>query len=251
MWGLAKKRRRKWLTGLFSALVLSGIFLGGTVWYEACRNRQYEEKLAELSGCIADTRQTVFLAAENMGRGERVTREKVRETEYYAACSADWFMTEQDLGKKTRFEVAEGSVLFSGMLTSEEREEQREVFLSSVSMGEFMQAGDRLDIRISYRTGEDYVVLSDKELLLYEASGIVLLLSEREIELLSSAMTDVKNYAQTKLYAVRYPLEGQTEKSTVNYLPNCDVAALIQMKEAEIQGRKQLEERLLEAENGD
>lgn len=120
----------------------------------------------------------------------------------------------------------------------------REVFLSSVSVGEFLQEGDCIDVRISYQTGEDYVVLSDKELLLCESTGIVLSLSEREIELLSSAMTDVKRYPETELYAVRYPDAGAMDESRIFYLPNEDVARLIGWNEKEVQSRKKLEERL-------
>ena len=157
-------------------------------------------------------------------------------------------MTEKEIGKELRVAVKEGTPLLVAMFLEEEGNEQREVFLSSIRINEAMEAGDRVDVRIVYKNGEDYVVLSDKELLLCETSGIALLLNGEEIELLSSAMADEKQYPDTQLYAVRYPHEKQTEKSVVTYLPNKAVAGLLGRQEEQLKLREKLEKRLAQTE---
>ncbi len=193
-------------------------------------------------------RNTIYLAARDMQRGEVVTREKLYKAEYCSEQPADWFMTEKEIGKELRVAVKEGTPLLVAMFLEEEGNEQREVFLSSIRINEAMEAGDRVDVRIVYKNGEDYVVLSDKELLLCETSGIALLLNGEEIELLSSAMADEKQYPDTQLYAVRYPHEKQTEKSVVTYLPNKAVAGLLGRQEEQLKLREKLEKRLAQTE---
>lgn len=212
------------------------------------KNREQEAELTLLRQQLTGVQNTVYMAAKDMQRGELATREKLYKAEYCSSQPADWFMTEKEIGKELRVEVKEGTPLLAAMFLEEEGNKQREVFLSSIRINEVMEAGDRVDVRIVYKNGEDYVVLSDKELLLCETSGIVLLLSGEEIELLSSAMADEKQYPDTRLYTVRYPREKQTEKSAVTYLPNKAVAGLLGQQEEQLKLREKLEQRLAQTE---
>lgn len=216
--------------------------------YEQKRNMKYETELILLKQQMAGIQSTVYVAAQDMQRGELATKEKLYEAEYCSSQPADWFMTKEEIGKELRVAVKEGTPLLTTMFLEEEAGGQREVFLSSIHTNENMEAGDRVDVRIVYRNGEDYVVLSDKELLLCETSGMVLLLSNEEIELLSSAMADEKQFSGTNLYAVRYPREKQTEKSVATYLPNKAVAGLLGRQEEQLEMREKLEQRLMQAE---
>ncbi|MGN0506980.1 MAG: flagella basal body P-ring formation protein FlgA [Lachnospiraceae bacterium] len=249
MWKLIKRKSRRKRTVLllvsFSLLMIT--VTTASVCFIRQKSARYETEIDLLNAKLEGIRKTVYVAAEDLQRGETVTREKVCEEEYHTTLSGDWFMTETEFGKNLRTEVKAGTPLFSAMLEEKEVSSLREVFLSSIQVNEFMEKGDRVDVRIAYQNGEDYVVLSDKELLLYEVSGVVLLLSEEEIALLSSAMTDEKLYPDTSLYAVRYPHEGQTEKSRVTYLPNEAVAILMQQEGEMLEKRKELEKRLMQA----
>lgn len=216
--------------------------------YGQKQNREYEAEITLLRQQLAGVQNTVYVAAKDMQRGELATKEKLYKAEYRSTQPAVWFMTEEEVGKELRVEVKEGTPLLAAMFLEEEGNKQREVFLSSIRVSEVMEAGDRVDVRIVYRNGEDYVVLSDKELLLHETSGIVLLLSGEEIGLLSSAMADEKQYPDTHLYTVRYPRERQTEKSAVTYLPNKAVAGLLGQQEEQIKLREKLEQRLGQTE---
>ena len=121
---------------------------------------------------------------------------------------------------------------------------RREVWIQGIELGDAIQEGERLDIRISYANAEDYTVLADKEVRLLQGKAeLVLLLKEEEILLLSSALADARCYPEVRLYAVRYP-ENPEEQGTVNYLPNKEVANLLSLTQDQILERTRLELRL-------
>lgn len=125
----------------------------------------------------------------------------------------------------------------------------REVWIEDVTVGDFIGIGERVDIRIGYANAEDYIVLSNKTIKLRDKNyGIVLLMTEEEILMLSSALTDVGRFPKTSLYAVRYPEQLEEDKSRVNYLPNEEVAKLLGINSNSVELRRALEKRLLAAE---
>ena len=128
---------------------------------------------------------------------------------------------------------------------AEELEDIREVFLAQVEMSDYLQAGDKVDIRIRYFNAKDYIVLSGKKLVKCEAGrGIVLLLAEEEILSVSSAIADCENYENTKLYAVEYPEEVDGHGGSANYISNIEILAMLGKETTEGERRIALEQRL-------
>lgn len=75
--------------------------------------------------------------------------------------------------------------------------------------------GDLVDVRISFPNGEDYIVISHKEIINVDERGIVLRVNEEEILKMSSAQIDVNKYEGTKIYAVKYVSDSQ--KPAISY----------------------------------
>lgn len=64
--------------------------------------------------------------------------------------------------------------------------------------------GDAVDVRISFPNGEDYIVLSQKEIISIDEAGIVLIVNEEDIMKMSSAKIDMNKYEGANIYAVKY-----------------------------------------------
>ena len=75
--------------------------------------------------------------------------------------------------------------------------------------------GDFVDVRISFPNGEDYIVISRKEIINVDERGLVLRVNEEEILKMSSAKIDVGKYEGTRLYAVKYVNDRQ--KPAISY----------------------------------
>lgn len=125
----------------------------------------------------------------------------------------------------------------------------REIYIAEAELSGHLETGDRIDVRIRYHNAEDYLVLADKLLVKYEnGSGMVLTLTEKEILLLSSAISDCKVYEGTKLYAVAYPEDIQAEAGNMSYVANKNVLLMLGTEQTEGESRIALEMRLEQTE---
>ena len=94
-----------------------------------------------------------------------------------------------------------------------------------------LQTGDYIDVRLSMPSGEDYIVVSKKEVTIPQignadsATTIWLNLSETEILSMSSAIMDAFRVEGSKLYATTYTEPGIQAAATPTYPVNAEVVA--------------------------
>lgn len=207
---------------------------------------EYQMKLDIQERQLASYQRTVYMAVENLPKGTVITEETVCQEQRYMDVPQEVFISHEAFGMALNHDVTEGTCLTVSML-SNRGEKCREVFISEVELPEFFQTGDRVDVRIRYDNAEDYTVLTDKILVKYASSeGMVLELSEEEILLLSSAISDKKEYENTRLYVVKYPENKQQESGGVTYIAKREILKLLEREKTEGESRTALEERLLQ-----
>lgn len=170
------------------------------------------------------------------------------------AASGGWFFSKL---RKSEELLAQKEGIIQDLISLQEEEkqrkemarqvsqkEEREIWIAGQHLGEFIEAGTKIDLRITYANAEDYIVLSGKEVIAGNVnSGAILSLKESEILMLSSAIADIARFSKTKLYAVRYP-ELSEEVSKPNYIPNHEVAQMLKLKAGQHDQRTALEGRL-------
>jgi len=112
---------------------------------------------------------------------------------------------------------------------TEVAEDEREIAFGPIGIGPNIKAGDFIDIRLMYQDGTDYIVVSKKELLDYNASTGMTVIKVRESELLTlnSAMADRNSIQGITLYAVRYVNPLVQEAADISYRPNEAVSGQI------------------------
>jgi len=108
-------------------------------------------------------------------------------------------------------------------------EDEREISFGPVSIGPNIKPGDFIDVRLMCADGTDYVVVSKKELMDYNASTGMSVIRVRESELLTlnSAMADRNSIVGTTLYAVRYVDPDSQSAADISYRPNEAVSGQI------------------------
>lgn len=237
-----KRWKRIGLTGLvFMFLAVSA---GLVLEYRELKASRQQTKLLEEQ--LASYRRTVPVAGEKLSKGSILTEETVYWEIRYMDLPQEDFITEESLGMAVNQDVEAGSCLTTVMLCTAE-ENRRELFLTEIDVPEYMEAGDRVDVRIQYANAEDYIVLVDKTLVRCSGGkGIVVELTEEEILLLSSAMADKRNYSGTQLYAVRYPDFAHQESGSSNYIANREILVLLDREKTEGESRDALEKRLMQ-----
>ena len=96
-----------------------------------------------------------------------------------------------------------------------------------------LQTGEYIDIRLSLPTGQDYIVVSKKQVEIPQVSGvdvadtIWIKLTEDEIITLNNAIVDAYRALGSTLRVTIYTEAGTQEAATPTYIPSREVAELI------------------------
>ena len=97
-----------------------------------------------------------------------------------------------------------------------------------------IETGDYIDIRLSLPTGQDYIVVSKKEVTVPDIAGVPsqdtiwVNLSEAEIIMLNNAIVEAYRINGAKLYANTYTDPGMQTAAITTYTPSLEVAQLIE-----------------------
>ena len=89
-------------------------------------------------------------------------------------------------------------------MTTEYRGESKEYYIDYVVVGDAQETDKFLDIRIRFPNGEDYIVAAGKTITYMTGKGFYMYLDEKEVQMLSSARTDVEVYEGTMMYLSSY-----------------------------------------------
>lgn len=96
-----------------------------------------------------------------------------------------------------------------------------------------LETGEYIDIRLSLPTGQDYIVVSKKQVEIPQIGGvdsedtIWIKLTESEIITMNNAIVDAYRLIGSKLYVTTYTEAGIQDSATPTYVPTADVMKLI------------------------
>ena len=243
---IRSSKKRKWkfvgITGIIIALLCS--VTGALIMYQELKINRLEMDL--LKKQMDTYSHMVYVAEEKISKGSRLTEGKIVQEIRYSDSPQEEFITEEEFGMILAMDIPAGTILTKQMVYEEEKS-VRELLVSEVKCTEHLQTGDRIDVRIRYENAEDYVVLADKAITKLEKETELLLdLTEEEVLLLASAITDSGEFEETWLYAVKYPAFGESAASQVTYVANHDVLKLLGREQTEGESRTALELRLMQ-----
>ncbi|MBQ2938362.1 MAG: hypothetical protein IJE05_05775 [Clostridia bacterium] len=97
-----------------------------------------------------------------------------------------------------------------------------------------LQTGEYIDIRLSLPSGQDYIVVSKKQVEIPQVGGIDVedsiwvKMAEDEIITMNNAIVDAYRILGSKLYVTTYTEAGTQNAATPTYVPSREVALLIQ-----------------------
>lgn len=116
----------------------------------------------------------------------------------------------------------------------EVKDDERLIEYSEIYCPKDIKENDLIDVRIKYNNGTDYVVIAKKKLVTKLDDKLYLILNNKELLNLSSAITDKEQFFGTKIYLVKY-LNKNQKKSKVNYIPYKYIEKLINNEVVEIE----------------
>jgi len=238
-----KKIRNHILTVVVLFTVMAGSIIYVVVDYVNDVRENYETMLKKNDRLILQSTRQVYVAAQDIRVGEIIEEEMVELRRTLCSQKDELLFTSLDIGKEALTDIAKGTFLNKCLVNqSGSVDGLREMCYRAIDLTENIRSYDVVDIRIRYPNGEDYVILSGKQILLDEfgADRCYIRVSEEELLLMSAAMVEVEQIDGTRIYTSRYPEPAIQKKSFVTYRPSEEIKRLIELSpntEIEVQGR--------------
>jgi len=175
---------------------------------------------------IEENKRTAYIPVEDIKFDTKIEEHMVEEVEIMSSIPGEYFMTEDDMGKKIKTDLKAGLPIMKYMLEDElVNDDIRNVEFNTLLLQSNIKKNDFIDVRIRFPNGEDYIVLTKKQVsdIYLPTNTIWLNLGQKELMTLSSATVDAYLREGTKLYVVKY-VDPQVQKSAIPTYPhNVDV----------------------------
>ena len=184
-----------------------------------------------------DADGSLYMNGEN---GNKVTVYKKDTTGNYYTQAANGAKTYIETTEKplvAKIDMKANTVLASSFIaradkidTDDVRQQEYNSFVLPVDLF----TGDYIDIRLMLPNGQDYIVVSKKQVTVPDVNGsyltdtIQMKMSEDEILSVSNAIVDAYRMDGSKLYVTKYTEAGMQEASTPTYVVSDEVAKLIE-----------------------
>ncbi len=224
-------RKRNFILGFIIGLIIS-ILIALSIAY-IFRSSVYAIAKREESE-PAPVLNSILVLNKPIKKGEIIKEEDLKTIN--VELPLDKILTKEEIiGKKLRINLLENVPIsedFLGKALNFSNDDRLYEF-SFIRLPFELNAGDFIDLRIRMHTGEDYVLISKKQLISYSKntddinSGLIeLALNENELLSISSAFVDSYANELCEVYLSKY-IDGENQRaSSCNYPINEDVAEL-------------------------
>ncbi len=227
-----RRSTRQYLIVVLICLVVLGFaaILATLVISNSIKDR-YQAQLDQYSKEMDENKQTVFVATTDIKAGALINEENTDRRIEYSSQPLETFITSSDMGKMLLVDIPRGSHLLTNMVTEYKVSTRlREFEYSAIHLGTNINKEDTVDVRINFPNGEDYLIVSKKQLkgVSHDLSLCLMWLDEDELLRMSAAIVDAYEYDGTKIYLAKYIDPLIQEPSLVTYTPSLSVLKLIE-----------------------
>ena len=183
---------------------------------------------------LSNNQQTVYVATDLINAGDIVTdtgeNANVEKQTVYTGFESYNYITESEMNTRAKVDIAAGVPVMYNMVTDVVVDnDTRDYEISVANLTTDQKENDVVDIRVIFPNGEDYVILSKKQITNLNLENCVFTsqLNEEEILRFASAIVDAYMTTGARIYTTRYVEENIQETSTPNYPVRETTIALI------------------------
>ena len=209
------------------------LFFGSYYVYKTKLNeavKAFEEEMEQLKLDLYSLKRRAFVPKQDIPFGTVLTQEMFEIIEIKLDIPQRELLDESDIGKINTVFLPSGIPVFKMSVADEKlendlREQEFNMFLIQTNQNK----GDFIDVRILFPNGENYIVLSKKQIkdIMLEDNTVRLWLNESEILNISSAIIDAYIHPVTKIYVAKYIMPELQEAAIPFYAANEDVLDLM------------------------
>lgn len=236
---MQKKSRNAFLLGMLLMLIISAIIIVGMLFIFKKNEQKQEQETAAQTYVYRLNREIksgeeitssdvtsilVSVDAVPTGASSAKTKRTINGKEEWVDRSFDY------IGYRSKIDLDVGTIVCENMLY-EDDELQASERIQEYNMLQLpvqLETAEYVDIRLLMSSGQDYIVVSHKEVKDVTDSTIWLQLTEEETLLMSNAIVESYISPASNLYVAKYVEPGLQSAATVTYIPSSQVINLIQ-----------------------
>lgn len=242
---MQRKANNSFLLGILITLLITGLIIAFLIFQLSNLNKQMQEEEAKL--------KQVYVLNTDIMSGQVITSDMLEMKTIDGSAIPANAITPVDVDNKgtvvdestgnvirkldvvTKIDLKSGTILTSEMIATADElsSDLRRLEYNVVQFPSQLQTGDFIDIRLRLPSGEDYIVVSHKEVEIPVIDGIdsentmIIKMNEVETLTMSSAIIEAYIAEGSYLYATRYVDAGMQEAATPTYLPSDSVINLM------------------------
>lgn len=235
---MQKKSRNSFLLGMLLMLIIAAIAMAGMFFLLKKDEQKQEEQSAaqtyvyRLNTAVKSGEEitsskvtSVLVTSEAAPKGAFPSKTKVTKDGKDSWVDKGFSYS----GYKSKIDLDEGTILTDSMLYegNELQASERIQEYNMLQLPVQLDIGEYVDIRLQMSNGQDYIVVSHKEVLDIDAQTIWLQLSEEEILLMSNVIVESYISPASNLYVTKYVEPGMQTAATITYIPSNEVINLI------------------------
>ena len=228
---MQRKARNSFLLGMLIMLLITGIIIG-LLGFQLVKIKQEEQQ--EKASLV-----TVYVLNKDVDSGQEFQQSDLTTTQVIKSNAPTDYLTPSDLGDKNmaKINLTSGTVLSKEMVYTEDEDvgnDVRKQEYNMIILPADLETGDFVDVRITFPSGIDYIVVSKKEVEIPMIGGVDptdtvgMNLTEDEILAMSNAIYEAYQLTGSKLYINKYSEPGMQEAATPTYPVKREVLQLIE-----------------------
>jgi hypothetical protein len=231
---MQKKARNAFLLGVVIMLIISALV--GVLLFLLVFKDKFEDKKEE-----GEVTAYVYKLGMDVQSGAQITSDMVVSVETTTKVTpTDSIQSKMDAGNgklqdmpfsggMAKVDLTAGTILSHSMLSVGElmQNDIRFAEFNMISLPSLLAPGDYIDVRITMPSGQDFIVVSKKEVVSVDSDTLGLNLTEDEMEMMSCAIIESYKILSTNMYVVQYVEPGTQVASIPTYPINNEVIDLI------------------------
>lgn len=227
-----KRKKRNRMLNMIVVIVLLALIICSFFEYSKIQDLKAANTMYQTE--LSNNQQTVYVATDLINAGDIVTdtgeNANVEKQTVYTGLESYNYITESEMNTRAKVDIAAGVPVMYNMVTDVVVDnDTRDYEISVANLTTDQKENDVVDIRVIFPNGEDYVILSKKQITNLNLENCVFTsqLNEEEILRFASAIVDTYMTTGARIYTTRYVEENIQETSTPNYPVRETTIALI------------------------
>lgn len=222
---IQRKTRNAFLTGMLIMLLMA-VTIGAVLYFTVFSDMFGGTSTTGKGGTVY-----AYRLIANVKSGEKIEANKLERVKLYVNdLPADYVKDNENVTEyKSKLDLQKGTVLSTSLLYANEKvaDSTRLVELNMLTLPSTLRVGDYIDVRFTMPTGQNYIVVSKKQVMGLNNTTVTLYLTEDEILMMSGAIIESYIMKASNLSVIQYVEAGLQKSSIPTYVVNSDVHQLI------------------------